>query len=125
MYTSDASLVPCQAPAEVLLEPKELSAGTTFSLSAGAAIPETSARVTNGLGQPLVKALLGGQKIPLTLVQRLWRLKDGQGELLLCAGKWPGDHDLQIMSILCALTTEIHVHGGMSRCCLTSVPKYC
>ncbi|KAL3158051.1 hypothetical protein ABBQ32_011660 [Trebouxia sp. C0010 RCD-2024] len=67
-----------KAPAEVLLEPKELSAGTTFSLSAGAAIPETSARVTNGLGQPLVKALLGGQKIPLTLVQRLWRLKDGQ-----------------------------------------------
>lgn len=28
-----------------------------------------------------MKALLGGQKVPLTLVQRLWRLKDGQGEL--------------------------------------------
>lgn len=81
VYTSDASLVSCQAPSEVLLEPKELSAGTTFSLSAGAAIPETSARVTNGLGQPLVKALLGGQKIPLMLVQRLWRVKDNQGEL--------------------------------------------
>ena len=82
LYTSVCKFgVCCQAPAEVVLEPKELSAGSTFPLSAGGAIPETTARVTNGLGQFLVKALLGGQRAPLTLVQRLWRLKDGQGEL--------------------------------------------
>ena len=89
----------CQAPAEVVLEPKELSAGTTCSLSAGGAIPETTARVTNGLGQFLVKALLGGQRAPLTLIQRLWRLKDGQGELY-----YAQTHD----PIERLLTAEIH-----------------
>ena len=64
----------------MLLEPKELSAGSTFSLSAGGTLPDSSVTVTNGLGQCLVKALVGGQKAPLTVVQRLWRLKDGQGD---------------------------------------------
>lgn len=64
----------------MLLEPKELSPDTPFSLSAGGIIPASSVKVTNALGQSLVKALVGGQKVPLTVVQRLWRLKDGQGD---------------------------------------------
>lgn len=64
----------------MLLEPKELSPDMTFSLSAGGTIPASSVKVTNALGQSLVKALVGGQKVPLTVVQRLWRLKDGQGD---------------------------------------------
>lgn len=64
----------------MLLEPKELSPDITFSLSAGGMIPASSVKVTNALGQSLVKALVGGQKVPLTVVQRLWRLKDGQGD---------------------------------------------
>ena len=68
-----------QAPAELLLEPNKLGPGSTFSLPAGGVIPETSVNITNGLGQALIKATIGGQKTPLSVVQRLWRLKDGQG----------------------------------------------
>lgn len=64
----------------MLLEPQELSQDITFSLSAGGTIPASSVKVANALGQSLVKALMGGQKVPLTVVQRLWRLKDGQGD---------------------------------------------
>ena len=80
VFSTDASLLAFQAPAVVHLEPSELSTGSTFSLSAGGAIPGSSVKVNNALGQSLVKALVGGQKVPLTVVQRLWRLKDGQGD---------------------------------------------
>ena len=79
-FSTDTSLLAFQAPAVVHLVPSELSTGTTFSLSAGGTIPDSSVKVSNALGQSLVKALVGGQKVPLTVVQRLWRLKEGQGD---------------------------------------------
>lgn len=79
-FSTDASLIAFQAPAVVHLEPSELSTGITFPLSAGGTIPGSRVKVSNALGQSLVKALVGGQKVPLTVVQRLWRLKDGQGD---------------------------------------------
>ena len=80
--SSDASLLAFQAPAVVHLEPAELSTSSTFSLAAGGTIPESSVKVSNALGQSLVKALVGGQKVQLTVVQRLWRLKGGQGDAM-------------------------------------------
>lgn len=80
LFSIEASLLALQAPAVVHLEPSELSTGPNFSLSAGGTIPGSSVKVSNTLGQSLVKTLVGGQKAPLTVVQRLWRLKDGQGD---------------------------------------------
>lgn len=80
VFSTDASLLVFQAPAVVNLEPPELGTGISFSLSAGGTIPDSIVKVNNALGQSLVKALVGGQKVPLTVVQRLWRLKDGQGD---------------------------------------------
>ena len=71
-----------QAPAEVVIEPIELAPGSTFRMPAGGTIPESNVTIANGSGQTLTKALLGGQKTPLIVVQRLWRLKDGQGQTL-------------------------------------------
>ena len=63
-----------------MVEPTQMATGNTLTLLAGDAIPESSVSITNGAGQMgLVKAYLGGQKAPLTIVQRLWRLKEGQG----------------------------------------------
>ena len=71
-----------QAPCTLTVEPAQLAPGNTPTIPAGGAIPETRVAVSNAAGQAgLVKAYLGGQKTPLTVVQRLWRLKEGQGVL--------------------------------------------
>ena len=65
------------------IEPAKLAPGNTQTILAGEAISESKVAVGNAAGQlGLVKAYLGGQKTPLTIVQRLWRLKEGQGVLL-------------------------------------------
>ena len=72
-----------QAPSTLTIEPAKLAPGNTQTILAGEAIPESKVAVGNAAGQlGLVKAYLGGQKTPLTVVQRLWRLKEGQGVLL-------------------------------------------
>lgn len=48
-------------------------------LKAGDAVPETSVTVSNGQGQQMTKANVVGAKTPFTVLQRLWRLKDGIG----------------------------------------------
>lgn len=50
-----------------------------LSLGAGGTIPETSVTVSNGQGQQITRAHIAGHKTPVTVVQRLWLLKDGVG----------------------------------------------
>ena len=72
-----------QAPSTLTIEPAKLAPGNTHAILAGEAIPESKVAVGNAAGQlGLVKAYLGGQKTPLAIVQRLWRLKEGQGVLV-------------------------------------------
>ncbi|KAL0055143.1 hypothetical protein WJX82_007626 [Trebouxia sp. C0006] len=68
-----------KAPSTLTIEPAKLAPGNTQTLLAGEVIAESKVAVSNAAGQlRLVKAYLGGQKTPLTIVQRLWRLKEGQ-----------------------------------------------
>ncbi len=72
-----------QAPSVLTIEPAKLAPGNTQTIVASEAIPESKVAVGNAAKQlGLVKAYLGGQKTPLTIVQRLWRLKEGQGVLI-------------------------------------------
>ena len=52
-----------------------------LSLGAGGSIPETSVTVSNGQGQQIIRAHVAGHKTPVTVVQRLWLLKDGVGTI--------------------------------------------
>lgn len=73
-----------QAPSTLTVEPAQLAPGNNLTIPAGEAIPDSRVAVSNAAGQVgLVKAHLGGQKTPLTVIQRLWRLKEGQGMLML------------------------------------------
>ena len=66
----------------MVLEPAEMATGTTV-LVAGAVIQETSVVISNAAGQAgMVKAHVAGRNTPLSIVQRLWRLKDGQGKYM-------------------------------------------
>ncbi|KAK9820414.1 hypothetical protein WJX72_010046 [[Myrmecia] bisecta] len=52
-----------------------------LQLVAGDSLPETSITLLNGAKQRIVRALIGGQKRSLVVVQNLWRLPDNaQGE---------------------------------------------
>lgn len=53
-----------------------------LSLDAGGTIEETSITVSNGQGQQMVRAYIAGHKTPFTVLQRLWRLKEGVGMTL-------------------------------------------
>jgi hypothetical protein len=59
-----------------LVEPLQL-ATRKVELTAGDTLPETTLSVLNGAGVKMIKAQFAGERAPVVVTQRLWRLVDG------------------------------------------------
>jgi hypothetical protein len=57
-----------QLPSSLRLEPLKLASGGVLQLAAGAALPESTAEVVNGLGQRLSRSFFNGHKQALRVV---------------------------------------------------------
>jgi hypothetical protein len=63
-----------QLPSSLRIEPMKLCTGAVVDMAAGDTIPDTDVVVLSGAGQKLSRALLGGQKQQLKVLQQLYYL---------------------------------------------------